>query len=101
MNRGEAMRISFVALVERAVSQRIALIAFAVRVLSAVIAYVSQVLLARWMGDFEYGVFVIVWVGAVILGGLACLGFQTAIVRFVPEYIERGETELLRGVLVG
>ena len=37
---------------DRAVSQRIALIAFAVRVLSAVIAYVSQVLLARWMGDF-------------------------------------------------
>src|SRR5437773_278953 len=86
---------------DRAVSQRIALIAFAVRVLSAVIAYVSQVLLARWMGNFEYGVFVIVWVGAVILGGLACLGFQTAIVRFVPEYIERGETKLLRGVLVG
>ena len=119
------MRISFVALVEgtfparlnerarplaaaldrmlhgsddRAVSQRIAMIAFAVRVLSAVIAYVSQVLLARWMGDFEYGIFVVVWVGAVILGGLACLGFQTAIVRFVPEYIERGETQLLRGV---
>jgi len=86
---------------DRAVSQRIALIAFAVRVLSAAIAYVSQVLLARWMGDFEYGVFVVVWVGAVILGGLACLGFQTAIVRFVPEYIERGETQLLRGVLVG
>src|SRR3984893_16942552 len=86
---------------DRAVSQRIALIAFAVRILSAVIAYVSQVLLARWMGDFEYGVFVVVWVGAVILGGLACLGFQTAIVRFVPEYIERGETQLLRGVVLG
>jgi O-antigen/teichoic acid export membrane protein len=128
MNRGEAMRISVVALVEgtfhgrlqerarplataldsmlhgtddRAVSQRISLVAFVVRVLSAAIAYVSQVLLARWMGDFEYGVFVVVWVGAVILGGLACLGFQTAIVRFVPEYLERGETRLLRGVLVG
>src|SRR6516165_1428975 len=122
------MRISFVALVERtlagrlgdrvrplaagldqllagaddrAISQRIALIAFVVRVLSAFIAYVSQVLLARWMGDFEYGIFVIVWVGAVILGGLACLGFQTAIVRFVPEYLERGETKLLRGVVLG
>jgi O-antigen/teichoic acid export membrane protein len=86
---------------DRAVSQRIALIAFVVRVLSAVIAYVSQVLLARWMGDFEYGIFVVVWVGAVILGGLACLGFQTAIVRFVPEYLERGETRLLRGVVLG
>ena len=86
---------------DRSVSQRIAVIAFAVRVVSAAIAYVSQVLLARWMGDFEYGVFVVVWVGAVILGGLACLGFQTAIVRFVPEYTARGEIPLLRGVLVG
>ncbi|MEQ9691004.1 MAG: lipopolysaccharide biosynthesis protein, partial [Bauldia litoralis] len=86
---------------DRSVSQRIAVIAFGVRVVSAAIAYVSQVLLARWMGDFEYGVFVVVWVGAVILGGLACLGFQTAIVRFVPEYVERGDSALLRGVLVG
>jgi len=86
---------------DRSVSQRIAVIAFAVRIVSAAIAYVSQVLLARWMGDFEYGIFVVVWVGAVILGGLACIGFQTAVVRFVPEYLERGENELLRGVLLG
>lgn len=86
---------------DRSVSQRIAVVAFAVRILSAGIAYISQVLLARWMGGFEYGVFVVVWVGAVILGGLSCLGFQTAIVRFVPEHIERGENALLRGVLVG
>ena len=86
---------------DRAVSQRIAIVAFVVRVISAAIAYVSQVLLARWMGEFEYGIFVVVWVGAVILGGLACLGFQTAVIRFVPEYVERGEARLLRGVLLG
>lgn len=86
---------------DRAVSQRIAFIAFGIRILSAVIAYVSQVLLARWMGDFQYGIFVVVWVGAVILGSIACLGFQTVVLRFVPEYMERGETELLRGVLFG
>jgi O-antigen/teichoic acid export membrane protein len=86
---------------DRAVSRRIALVTFAVRILSGVIAYVSQVLLARWMGDFEYGVFVVVWVGAVIVGGLACLGIQTALLRFVPEYTERGDVKLLRGVVVG
>jgi O-antigen/teichoic acid export membrane protein len=86
---------------DRSVSRRIAIITFAVRIISAVIAYVSQVLLARWMGDFEYGVFVIVWVGAVILGGLACLGIQTAVLRFIPEYTERGEVFLLRGVVIG
>jgi O-antigen/teichoic acid export membrane protein len=86
---------------DRSVSRRIALIAFSVRILSAVIAYVSQILLARWMGDFEYGIFVAVWVGAVVLGGFACLGFQTALLRFVPEYVERGDASSLRGVIVG
>jgi O-antigen/teichoic acid export membrane protein len=86
---------------DRAVSRRIALAAFAVRVVSAVIAYFSQVLLARWMGGFEYGIFVVVWVGAVILGGLSCLGLQTAVLRFVPEYAGRGEAGLLRGVVFG
>ena len=86
---------------DRSVSRRIALFSFAVRIVSAAIAYASQVLLARWMGDFEYGIFVVVWVGAVILGGLACLGFQTAVLRFVPEYTELGEVRLLRGVIFG
>jgi O-antigen/teichoic acid export membrane protein len=84
-----------------AVSRRITLIAFVVRLVSAGIAYFSQILLARWMGDFEYGIFVVVWVGAVVLGGLACLGFQTALLRFVPEYYERGDNPLLRGILLG
>lgn len=84
-----------------AVSRRITMIAFFVRLVSAAIAYFSQVLLARWMGEFEYGIFVVVWVGAVVLGGLGCLGFQTAILRFVPEYFERGESPLLRGILLG
>ncbi|MEJ0013905.1 MAG: lipopolysaccharide biosynthesis protein [Bauldia sp.] len=86
---------------DRAVSRRIALITFTVRIMSGVIAYISQVLLARWMGDFEYGVFVVVWVGAVIVGSLACLGIQTAILRFVPEYTQRGDVQLVRGVIIG
>ncbi|MCX5494566.1 oligosaccharide flippase family protein [Kaistia dalseonensis] len=86
---------------DRAVARRIALATFLVRIASAVIAYLSQVLLARWMGDFEYGVYVVVWVGAVIIGGLSCLGIQTALVRFIPEYAARGAFDLLRGVMLG
>jgi len=86
---------------DSAVSGRIAMFAFAIRILSAVIAYVSQVLLARWMGQFEYGIFVAVWVAAVILGGIPCLGFQTGIIRFISEYREKGEAEYLRGAIFG
>ncbi len=86
---------------DRAVSQRIALFAFLIRVFSASIAYALQVLLARWMGEFEYGVFVSIWVAVVIFGGVSSLGFQTAIVRFIPEYLTSGDTDMLRGVLLG
>lgn len=85
---------------EKAVSARIALFAFAVRVVSAAIAFLSQVLLARWMGSAEYGIFVFVLVGSVILGGLSCVGFQTAVIRFAPQYRTTGQLELLRGILL-
>jgi O-antigen/teichoic acid export membrane protein len=80
-------------------TQRAALFAFLIRVVSAGIAYFSQVLLARWMGSFEYGIFVFVWVWVLILGGLAPLGFSTSCMRFVPEYRETGRFELLRGLI--
>ncbi|MEP9399306.1 lipopolysaccharide biosynthesis protein [Mesorhizobium sp. KR2-14] len=85
---------------ERGEAGRMSLIAFAVRIISAVIAFVSQVLLARWMGGFEYGIFVLVWVTMIIVGNLACLGFHTSVIRFIPEYREKGLLAELRGMLV-
>lgn len=86
---------------DSAVSARIAIFAFGIRILSAAIAYFSQVLLVRWMGAFEYGIFIGVWVAAVILGGIACLGFQTGIIRFISEYRTSGESDYLRGAITG
>lgn len=86
---------------DSAVSQRTALFAFGIRILSAAIAYISQVMMARWMGDFQYGVFVAVWVAIVILGGIACLGFQTGVIRFISEYRTLGQLDLLRGAIRG
>lgn len=85
---------------DRAEAGRVSIIAFAIRIFSALIAFVSQVLLARWMGAFEYGIFVLVWVTMIILGNLSCLGFHTSIIRFIPEYRERGEMNELRGVML-
>lgn len=83
------------------VTQRAALLVFLIRVASAGIAYLSQVFLARWMGSFEYGIFVFVWVWVLILGGLAPLGLSTTVVRFIPEYTESAKQDLLRGMLLG
>lgn len=80
-------------------TSRAAVIAFLIRVLSAGIAYVSQVLMARWMGSFEYGIFVFVWVWVLILGGLAPLGLSVSTIRYVAEYRETAQLALLRGLL--
>ena len=86
---------------EKAVSMRTALIAFSIRIISAFIAYVSQVLIARWLGTHEYGIFVWVWVAAVICGGLACLGFPSAVVRFIPQYRISNDESAVRGIVFG
>lgn len=86
---------------ERGAAGRMSLIAFAVRVLGAAIAFFSQVLLARWMGGFDYGIFVLVWTAVVLAGNLSCLGFSNATVRFIPEYLEKGDRPGLAGLLFG
>lgn len=85
---------------ERGEASRMSLIAFSIRIVSAVIAFASQVLMARWMGSFEYGIFVLVWVTMVIVGNLACLGFHTSVIRFIPEYRERNMLAELRGIVL-
>jgi len=85
----------------RTVAQRIAGTAFLIRIVSAVLAYGTQVLLARWMGSHEFGIFVYVWTWVMLIGGLADLGLASAAQRFIPEYAESGALAKLRGYLAG
>jgi O-antigen/teichoic acid export membrane protein len=84
---------------EDAGSQRGAMMAFAIRVASAALAFGSQVLLARWIGGYQFGVFTYVWVWVNILGTLCTLGFAISAVRFLPEYRAVAAQELARGFL--
>ena len=80
-------------------AQRVAGNAFLVRVVSAGLIFVAQVMLARWMGRFEFGIYVYVWTWVVLLGGLAPLGLAYSAQRFIPQYAATGARDLLRGYL--
>lgn len=79
---------------------RMSLAAFFIRIVNALIAFGSQVLLARWMGGFEYGIFVLVWVTMIIVANLSCLGTHTVVIRFVPQYLANENHAKLRGILL-
>ncbi len=86
---------------EASVTRRLAGTIFIIRVLSAGLAYLSQILLARWMGGSDYGVYVYVWTWVLLLGSMMDFGISASAQKIIPEYRTRGEHALLRGFLSG
>lgn len=86
---------------DRSLARRTAGTAFLIRIASAALAYVSQVVLARWLGAHEFGIFVYVWTWVMMLGGAVDLGLASSAQRFIPNYTEARATEQLRGFLSG
>lgn len=86
---------------EASVTKRLAGTIFIIRVLSAGLAYLSQILLARWMGGSDYGVYVYVWTWVLLLGSMMDFGISASAQKIIPEYRARGEHALLRGFLSG
>jgi O-antigen/teichoic acid export membrane protein len=80
--------------------RRNALLVFGLRIVSAAIAYLSQVALARWMGWQDYGLYIFAWTWVLLIGGLTSLGFNIAAIRLVAEYRETGRIAVLRGFLL-
>ena len=74
---------------------------FLVRVGSAMLALASQVLLARWMGSFQFGIYIYVWTWVLMIGALSDFGLSSAARRFIPEYTELKALDRLRGFLSG
>ncbi len=86
---------------EASVTNRLAATIFIIRLVSAVMAYGSQILLARWMGTSDYGVYVYVWTWVLLLGSMMDFGISAAAQKLIPEYRTRGEHAMLRGFLSG
>lgn len=74
-------------------------VAFLLHAMGTGLKYVTQVLLARWMGAAEYGVYAYAFTWANLLSVLATLGFTTGSLRFVPEYLAKEDWAHLRGFI--
>jgi len=86
---------------EATLTRRLAGTIFVIRVVSAALAYLSQILLARWMGGTDYGIYVYVWTWVLLLGSMMDFGVSASAQKIIPEYRAGGKIALLRGFLSG
>jgi O-antigen/teichoic acid export membrane protein len=86
---------------EASLTKRLAGTIFIIRVISAALAYLSQILLARWMGGADYGIYVYVWTWVLLLGSMMDFGISASAQKIIPEYRTAGDHALLRGFLSG
>lgn len=86
---------------DRSLAQRVASTSFLIRVLAAGLAFLSQVLLARWMSAAEFGIYIYVSTWVMVIGGIVDIGIASSAQRFIPQYSEKGDWPLLRGFLSG
>ena len=86
---------------EASLTRRLAGTIFLIRVISAAMAYLAQILLARWMGSGDYGIYVYVWTWVLLLGSMLDFGIAASAQKIIPEYRLNGAHALLRGFLSG
>ena len=73
--------------------------AFAIYAVSIGLTYVSQLLIARIVGVDIYGMYAYVFAWMTVLAYFSALGFDIAILRFVPAYEATRDWHLLKGVI--
>lgn len=71
-----------------------------IRVAASGIAYVSLILLARWMGAAELGVYTYAFAWLALASIPAGLGLPTVCVRFLPRYRQQADWGRLKGLLL-
>jgi len=69
----------------------------AIRVLGAGLTYASMILLARWLGSHNFGIYAYVLVIVTLLGLAFSFGFNSSGLRFVSSYLAQRKRRRLSG----
>src|ERR1700743_2040548 len=86
---------------EHGAAQRMAAMAFLIRVASAGVTFLSPIALARWMGGYDFGIYVSVWTWMLLAGDTVHLGIPLIAQRYIPQYTHHNQIDALRGFLIG
>jgi O-antigen/teichoic acid export membrane protein len=86
---------------DHAVATRVAGAAYVIRLASAGAVYFSQVVLARWLGTSQFGIYVYVWTWVLLAGDIIHLGLPIAAQRLIPAYKAANDDDRLRAFLFG
>ncbi len=70
-----------------------------IQVSASALSYGSLVFLARWMGAYEFGIYIFAWSLAQPMAVAAAIGLSQAAVRFVPQYLTRDKLRHLHGLI--
>src|SRR3990172_2576203 len=73
--------------------------AFLLQIVGAILAYLLQVFLARWIGQDGYGNYVFAYSWAQVLAVFGALGLTISILKFLPEYLANQDWASVRGLL--
>ena len=72
---------------------------FVAKLIGAALLFLAQVVLARALGVTHYGVYAYVLSWMTVLAIFAKMGFETSLLRFLPEYSVKRQWPLFRGVI--
>lgn len=70
---------------------------FGIRLVGAALTYASMIVLARWLGAHDFGIYAYVSVVATLLGIALSFGFNSSALRFVASYRARNKIRRLAG----
>jgi O-antigen/teichoic acid export membrane protein len=73
---------------------------YSCRLVGAVLTFITQILMARWMGASELGVYVLAFSWCILLSTLSTGGFRLASIRFIGEGLAGAGSGYISGFVI-